>query len=418
MDANLIYEKTAAGEEAVRQRTRVVQRNTRMVLILVDSKSTVGELCEKTGNVQLVETALMDLERDGLIAPKLAQDSVWEQSKKLAEEIKTAAIHRLGRNEQPAAEKKEPPQEIASDRNVPPPFSIAQTSVLPHSIMPSQFSGSGAPFSTFGGASSAAPFSTFGNAPSIAPPPVRPLQVNLQKESFSDRITRFFSGKAKADDGLIKPIQRGARRAPISLSLVIGLGVVAILALITLTFIFYPYDSHRPQLEAALSRVLGQPVRIGEVRAVFSPRPAISLERVTSEEGSGIQATRIHLVPEVLSLFGSHLVFSAVEIEGANLQAKALAGLPNATTKAMAPGGPATVKVIRLNQLVVDVFGLKLADLQSEVRLDDSGKNLPLTFNSSDRSLKVTLKSLPGGFVAEFEAFGWQPEAESRFRFD
>lgn len=418
MDANLIYEKTAAGEEAVRQRTRVVQRNTRMVLILVDSKSTVGELCEKTGNVQLVETALMDLERDGLIVPKLAQDSVWEQSKKLAEEIKAAAIHRLGRNESPAVQKNEPLPESSSDHNVPPPFSIAPTSVLPHSIMPSQFSSSGAPFSTFGSASSAAPFSTFGGAPSMAPPPVRSIQVDVQKESISDRISRLFSGKAKADDDPIKPIQRGARRAPISLPLAIALGVVAILAMIALAFVFYPYDSHRPQLEAALSRMLGQPVRIGEVRAVFSPHPAISLERVTGEEGSGVQAARIRLVPEVFSLFGSHPVFSSVEIEGAHLQAKALSDLPNATAKAMAPGGPATVKAIRLNQLVVDVLGLKLADLQSEVRLDESGKNLPLTFNSSDRSLKIIFKSLPGGFVAEFEAFGWQPETESRFRFD
>lgn len=97
MEPTLIYEKTSSGEEAVRQRTRVVQRNTRMVLILVDGKSSVADLCEKTGNPQLVESALQDLERDGLVVPIIAQDSVWEQSKKLAEEIKAAAINRLSR---------------------------------------------------------------------------------------------------------------------------------------------------------------------------------------------------------------------------------------------------------------------------------------------------------------------------------
>ena len=81
MDANLIYEKTPAGEEAVKQRTRVVQRNMRMVLILVDGKSTVAELYEKTGNAQIVDNAIADLERDGLVAPKLEQDSMWEQSR-------------------------------------------------------------------------------------------------------------------------------------------------------------------------------------------------------------------------------------------------------------------------------------------------------------------------------------------------
>ncbi|HNM65802.1 MAG TPA: hypothetical protein PKM04_14105, partial [Accumulibacter sp.] len=68
-----------------------------MVLILVDGTSTVADLCQKTGNAQLVEAALQDLERDGLIAPKLEQDSVWEQSRKLAEEIKAAAVTRLSR---------------------------------------------------------------------------------------------------------------------------------------------------------------------------------------------------------------------------------------------------------------------------------------------------------------------------------
>ncbi|MBK8524252.1 MAG: hypothetical protein IPL58_09060 [Betaproteobacteria bacterium] len=407
MDANLIYEKTATGEEAVRQRTRVVQRNTRMVLILVDSKSTVAELCEKTGNVQLVETALMDLERDGLIVPKLAQDSVWEQSKKLAEEIKAAAINRLGRNESASGQKPEHVPEINPPSLVPPPFSIAPLSVAPHSIMPSQLSGASAPFSTFGG------------APSIAPPSMRAAKAEAPKESYSTRLSGFFSKKVRGeDDSSIKPIRRGVRRAPVSLPIAITLGAIGILAVIALVSVFYPYDSHRPQLEAALSRVLGQPVRIAAVRAVFSPQPAISLEGVAGQEGSGIQAARIRLIPEVLTLLGSHPVFSVVEVEAAYLQAKALADLPHAASKAMAPGGPATVRLIRMTQLEVDILGLKLADLQSEIRPDESGKLLPLTFSSSDRSLKIVFKPQSPGFVAEFEAFGWQPKADSSVRFD
>lgn len=69
MDENLVYSKTSAGEEAVRQRTRVVQRNLRMVLILVDGKTTAGELALKVGNPQLVEQSLRELEEDGFIAP-------------------------------------------------------------------------------------------------------------------------------------------------------------------------------------------------------------------------------------------------------------------------------------------------------------------------------------------------------------
>ena len=74
MDSNLIYAKTASGEEAMKKRTRVMQRNVRMVLILVDGKSTVADLCLKTGNPQLTEYALGELERGGFVEPRIVQD--------------------------------------------------------------------------------------------------------------------------------------------------------------------------------------------------------------------------------------------------------------------------------------------------------------------------------------------------------
>ena len=76
------------------QRTRVMQRNVRMVLILVDSQSTVADLCHKTGNPQLTENALRDLEKGGFIVPRVEQDSLWGESKKVAQEIREAAINK------------------------------------------------------------------------------------------------------------------------------------------------------------------------------------------------------------------------------------------------------------------------------------------------------------------------------------
>ena len=66
MDANLIYAKTPIGDEAVRQSTRVVQRNLRMVLVQVDGKMSVEELSNKIGNSRLVHAALRELEEGGV----------------------------------------------------------------------------------------------------------------------------------------------------------------------------------------------------------------------------------------------------------------------------------------------------------------------------------------------------------------
>ena len=403
MDPNLIYEKTAAGEEAVRQRTRVVQRNTRMVLILVDGKSTIADLCEKTGNTQLVETALQDLERDGLIVTKLEQDSVWEQSKKLAEEIKAAAVQRLARETQEPPPQPLPEISPVSLAPVPEPFSIAPLSISPHSVFPGQ----------------PAPFSTFGATPSMAPATAKPSLAEKQQSDRPGFLSGLLSKNKKDDDDTsISPIRKGPRGPFVSMPLAIALGVVGLLLLVALIFTLYPYDSHRQQIEAALTRLLGQPVRIAEVRAGFAPRPSILLEGVRSEDGA-VQAARIRLVPEVFSLLGSHPVFSSVTIESAHMQAKALGVLPKAIGEAMASGASASVRSITFSQLEAEMIGLSVKDLNAEIKPSEPGKAAePLTFQSGDRSLKIVLKPQAGGFVAEFEGYGWLPQPESRFRFD
>jgi len=91
MDQNLVYAKTPSGDEAVRQSTRVVQRNLRMVLVQVDGKLSVAELAAKIGNAKVVESALRDLEEGGFIAPTLEAASIWEEGKRRVQQIKVSA---------------------------------------------------------------------------------------------------------------------------------------------------------------------------------------------------------------------------------------------------------------------------------------------------------------------------------------
>jgi len=92
MDKNLIFAKTPIGDEAVRQSTRVVQRNLRMVLVQVDGKMSVEELAAKIGDQRLVETALRELEEGGYIAPTLEAVSVWQESKQRARKLKSLGL--------------------------------------------------------------------------------------------------------------------------------------------------------------------------------------------------------------------------------------------------------------------------------------------------------------------------------------
>ncbi|MBL8490176.1 MAG: hypothetical protein JNM82_05290, partial [Rhodocyclaceae bacterium] len=67
MDPTSIYCKTAQGEAAMQQRTRLVQRNLRMVLIIVDGHSDVEALKTKIADASMVVPALRELERMGLV---------------------------------------------------------------------------------------------------------------------------------------------------------------------------------------------------------------------------------------------------------------------------------------------------------------------------------------------------------------
>ena len=58
MNYDQVYVKTREGEEAVHQRTRLVQRNLRTVLILIDGKSSVAELIAKAGGEDVLLSAL------------------------------------------------------------------------------------------------------------------------------------------------------------------------------------------------------------------------------------------------------------------------------------------------------------------------------------------------------------------------
>ncbi len=77
MSSGQIYAKTPIGDEAVRQSTRVVQRNLRMVLVQIDGKLSVDELAAKIGNARLVENAIEELERGGYIVPLAQQSAAW-----------------------------------------------------------------------------------------------------------------------------------------------------------------------------------------------------------------------------------------------------------------------------------------------------------------------------------------------------
>ena len=223
----------------MRQRTRVVQRNMRMVLILVDGNATVADLSAKTGNVQLVENALHELEQSGFIELRVEQDSVWEQSKKVAAEIKAAAIG----YSRPASAGQDDAARVAPSM---PPATVFSRTKATDSLL-SQFSV--APVHSASPASSAAArnISSFGMDGLSEPLRAPESEERAKTPALLDRLKAFSAErkqKAADDDLSIKPIRRGGDDYYISGPIKVLFGVLGLLLLILLTVFLFPYGSY------------------------------------------------------------------------------------------------------------------------------------------------------------------------------
>lgn len=391
MDQNLVYVKTAAGEEAVRQSTRVVQRNLRMVLVLVDGKTTVAELAAKVGNSKLVEDALRELEEGGFIATDLDTATVWGRGRKVA-------------------------QGAAPDSLAPLSGFGGQSRPLP-----TQFSGFGGPsrpaasqFSTFGPrtvrpgevrtpAGGNSGFSTFGKP--ILPTVDQPTRSGRSEAAAHGREPR---GAEAAGSG------RSVRRRQSRIAMVLGL---AVLLLLGLGVLFYPYDRFRPRMEAELAQSLHLPVRIGNVSLALLPRPALrARDLVIGEQGEArIEEIRVH---SPWALIGSGMrTVSGVEISGLDLPIDALGILARFGQVPARQGSGVVVEHAALKRLNLRIGDIALRSLEGELRFR-AGALDKAFLQMEDRSLRIEATPTPQGAALSFEGFAWRPVEGSPYVFE
>src|SRR5574343_180440 len=276
MDPNLIYTKTPTGDEAVRQSTRVVQRNLRMVLVLVDGKVSVAELAAKIGNSRLVESALRELEEGGYIAPTIEAVSVWEESRKAAQ------------NDSPQSA-----AAVLSEFSTFGPKSLGgANSRIPQSAV-SNFSSFGKPI---------LPSSSRAPAPRIIAPPLNESQP--EDTDFSTRKPRF---------------------TRLRLATICALVITATLMAIAL---LYPYDRFKQDIEANASLIANAPVTIDRVSLALLPSPHLKLTGIHIGIPVSGKIEEIRLSSPLSLLARAPHKISKIDISGAYFPASQLVSFP------------------------------------------------------------------------------------------
>lgn len=359
MDSKLIYAKTPTGDEAVRESTRVVQRNLRMVLVQVDGKMSVEELSAKVGNPRLVQAALRELEEGGYIAPNLEAASVWEESKKAAQ-----------------AEGKFEPSQPLSQFSVfgPKTAGPADSKILASGV--SNFSSFGKPILPTRAAKTDG-----GSKPSVAP--------------SADQSTPEGSVEKVHGTGV-------SRRHAL-------LGVMGVLLLSVGAAVFYPYDRFKPAIEAAASDFVGAPVRVAGVGVSVFPSPHLKLTGLTIGQGGESSVSEVRLGSPLVLLGWTSSPISRVDVDGARLTSRQLVAMPLFKAEGGKAGKVVISRVVFGHSHLELTQGIIFQDIFGELNFRPDGRLDKAVVENTDRSLLVEAQPGALGIALNIEGRAWQP---------
>lgn len=424
MDPNLVYQKTDAGEEAMRQRTKVVQRNQRMVLILVDGKASVADLCDKTGNPQMTVAALRDLEKDGFVVPLSAIESawMWEQSRKIAQEIK-AAVSQMSHL---SAKKSPAPPPAAEPLSEYPVLHARIDAAKPERPAPKPAAPSRVePKNSFAD-EALSTFSVFETEAQVREAmrrqqePVKTGEKPAEKSKMAGKRRIFQRGEDR-DDLEIKPIRRGPRKSGMGWTARLVLGTLFTVAVVVATALLFPYGRYLPEIEAALSQGVGRPAKIGAMNVVLFPKPGLFLSDVRLGEEAAKTSLRIaevRLLPEPGSLLSPRVVFRDVELNGLSLSPESLLALPGLFAAMAQPASPFAVQRLALGKVGFKLRGLGVSGLSGRVELDQAQALRALWLETADRTLRIESKVANASAEIALEGYGWRPFEGSPLIFD
>ncbi len=412
MDSDLVYIKTASGEGAILQRTKVMQRNVRMILILVDGQSTVGDLCGKTGNVQLTENALRELENGGFVEPRRGHETLWAERKKSPRTVTNEAATDQGGELALAASTKPPVTEPTA-----PDSRVFVQSVLPlnprsgTSIAPFVFT----PVPSLDGPVVDLAPASIGDVQK--PPMERKRAANVffarWRKAWSDRAERATDIKVS-----IRPI-RLAPRSSLGWPGIVSLSLLILAVILSVAVVFFPYDLYLPQVEAALTQATGRSVKVSTMRIVVYPKPGLVLGGVIISAGGGeININEMHLQPALETLTAAKPMFREVVMSGVVVPVELVSGLSTVFASIARPEAGFGVERVRFEKTNVSFRGLGLSDLEGEARLSADGLFQSLLLHSPDRNLSLEAKPEDERLDVVLEGFGWRPSAKSGFLFD
>ena len=431
MNDETIFFKTPEGEVAVKERTRLVQRNLRMVLILVDGFASVGDLNIKVGDPAIVEASLTELERMGLIE---SIDSRMASNRQKASQdsrpgAAQQAVPAVGLREDELGAIPTQPGGMQLPGEVKAPTLDPQTQELPLLDSVTVFDEEMA--------TKVWTASEFTPPHHLTQPPdptvgqkldswwkdLRSRRARAQEEAIYEKA---YGKNSRISDVSVppggytkaKPIAKSVRvkkaRSLGSLWFLSLKVMVAFVVMLVVGVLLFPYDRFRSDFEQGLAQIVQAPVKIGHVGLSYVPYPVLALENVTVGEAGFVHVKVIHLLPEPGSIF-SNLRYRHIGIDGLLFKETALPRLH----RWFADGrlGMIASAPLKIISLAAEFGNMRVEGLSGTVRIDEHNAAKILLTNE-DKKLRLEISPRNERVAVSVVATAWQPTFQPQVTFD
>lgn len=400
MDPNSVFAKTKEGEEAVRQRTRLVQRNLRNILIMVDGQATVADLARRFGETNATHAALNELNTCGFIvqtdsaSATGAEPPSEENSVVKAEEIPvlTSAVASTPFSE---------PTSLLEHHSLPPEFDDAPPVLQEYESLPPTFN----------------PAEAWQSSSSSHVSPGMLDKVKKASLSVGVKLSDWTKRKAQAEEQQIVPVEvesigRG-QRIPMPWPMLVLLTLAGLCLLSLLAVMLFPYERYLPGIERKASDALKDPVKIGTIGFSFLPRPHIALGNIKVGQAEHLTIAKAMAVPDILSLLGESTIVSELVIEKPLIKSSGLSHLAQAGSS---PG--MIIQHITLNGLAFVVGKTSYSGMNGEITMNAAGAPEKILLRDAEGFLKIELTPMGEIFQIAVSGSAWRSSTRPSFTFD
>lgn len=393
MDKKTVFVKTKEGEEAVRQRTRLVQRNLRNILIMVDGQASVADLARRFGDEPTTQAALRELQAGGFVVEvgnllDFTASAPAETPEEKAEDVPllTTQISPVAAPDAAPESKTKPPPVVEEIILSAPEYESLPPPPLQRAASPSR---------------------------AAEPVVAAPGWIDRIKSLLARKRTEMPPEERLAEPGAgggltggtldLEPASRKPGRAfnapVLALSAIVGIAV-----LLALAVVLYPYGRHLPDIERHASARLQEPVKIGDIGFSFLPRPHIALHNVVVGKDAHLTIGTVRAMPDFISLMGDRKVFHEVAFNKVDVKDAGLGRL----AKAAIGSSPVEIRRITLHGLNLTVGDVNLGGIGGEGKLSASSVVESLQLHNADGTLKVDLQPRGEAFRISAIGNGWK----------